>query len=110
LVYSEFGFQATTQPEGWPGFAEPEGSVTWSVAPLFGDFASRFVEAEISLAGHLSAAIDHLLGEDTHTRGNEVSVAMAGSPNKWVDVWRPSAYRSSGNPGAHDELAAVSRY
>jgi len=48
LVYSQLGFRASTKPEGWPGFAEPVGSGTWSVAPLFDDFASRFVEAEIS--------------------------------------------------------------
>ena len=69
LVYSELRFRASTRPEAWPGFVEPEGSVAWSVAPLFDDFATRFIEAEISLAGHLAAAIDLLLGEDTYAIG-----------------------------------------
>lgn len=66
LVDAQLEFRASTKPEHWPGFAEPEGSVTWSVAPLFDDFANRFVQAEISLAGHLAAAIDQLLGVDAY--------------------------------------------
>lgn len=64
LVDVQLGFRPSTRSSDWPGFREPEDSITWSVAPLFDDFAERFLDAEIELATQLSAAAGKVRGSD----------------------------------------------
>lgn len=64
LVDRQLGFHPSTRPGDWPGFNEPEGSITWSAAPLFDDFEESFVDAEIELASVLAFAADKVRGGD----------------------------------------------
>ena len=64
MVDAQLGFHPSTRSSDWPGFREPKGSITWSVAPLFDESAERFVDAEIELARKLASAADKVRGSD----------------------------------------------
>jgi len=64
-VDAQLGFRPSTRSSDSPGFREPKGSITWSVAPLFDDFAERFVDAEIEVAIELALAAGNVRGSDS---------------------------------------------
>lgn len=63
-IYSDFRFRPSMNADRWPGFSEPDGSITWSVASLF---AEERVDAGVEAIGEaLRQGLDKVRGDDEY--------------------------------------------